>query len=132
MKKNTNNNRNINEKNTDLINNISSNNYGQQVNTLNDKYDDNNFNKITTFNMSVYTNGNKTTFNNSNNTNSTFNQDENKILSSTNVKSIEELHLEIVKMMQSYNKAVKNQEVIEDIEDHQLQTVNKCEEREIM
>lgn len=64
------------------------------------------------------------------NSNSTTNHDENKILSTSGVESIEELHYKVVTILQSYNKIIRIQEVASEKENI-FQTVNKCNEKEI-
>ena len=64
------------------------------------------------------------------NTNSTYNCDESKNPETNKVKHIEELHLELVRMIQNYNMAVRVQEK-DNEEDNNMQTVNGCEEKDI-
>jgi len=64
------------------------------------------------------------------NTNSTYNYDEVKNSETNKVKHIEELHIELVRMIQNYNLAVRVQEK-ENEEENNMHTVNKCDEKDI-
>jgi hypothetical protein len=69
-------------------------------------------------------------FKNTNNTSSSNTYDEARILSNKNIESIEELHINIVNILQSSNKIIRIQEI--GIEKENIfSTVTRCDERDL-
>lgn len=106
----------------------------KDLNILSNNLSDLNVRSLVDTNENIVTTTNPSNLNqnikHTNSCSSGYNYEENKLLTVNNIKSIEELHLKIVGMLQSYNNAICIQEVAKD-EENNLQTVNKCDEREI-
>jgi len=115
----------------DFNENPTSSNNNLNTNSLINTYTNTNSNLQNNFSIGNQNNPNPVRNTSSyNNTTSTYNYDENKNSDLNKVKHIEELHLELVRMIQNYNLAVRVQEK-ENEDENNMQTVNKCEERDI-